>query len=119
MEGNTLLSTIAIEQAVYPYLGENRSIADVQSARESLERAYRDGGYPTVFVDIPEQKVDGNTVRLRVTEGSVERLRVSGAKYYSLGEIKAHVPTLAEGSVPYFPMCRSSWPAWPRHATGR
>lgn len=103
VEGNTVLPVIAIEQAVYPYLGENRTLADVQSARESLERAYRDGGYPTVFVDIPEQKVDGNVVRLRVTEGTVERLRVSGAQYYSLGAIKSRVPTLAEGSVPYFP----------------
>ncbi|MHB1215793.1 MAG: ShlB/FhaC/HecB family hemolysin secretion/activation protein [Thiobacillus sp.] len=103
VEGNTLLPVIAIEQAVYPHLGERRTIADVQSARESLERAYRDGGYPTVFVDIPEQKVDGSVVRLRVTEGSVERLRVSGATYYSLGFIKARVPSLAEGSVPYFP----------------
>src|SRR3569623_1279257 len=36
VEGNTLLSTLAIEQAVYPYLGENRSFADVLSSRESL-----------------------------------------------------------------------------------
>lgn len=103
VEGNTQLTTLAIEEAVYPHLGENRTIDDVQAARESLEKAYRDGGYPTVFVDIPEQKVDAGVVRLRVTEGSVERLRVSGSKFYSLGYIKQQVPALAEGSVPYFP----------------
>ena len=103
VEGNTVLSAARIEEAVYPHLGEGRGIADVEAARTALERAYHDGGYLTVFVDIPEQTVEGGVVRLKVTEGRVERLRVSGSRYYSLGRIKAQVPDLAEGSVPYFP----------------
>lgn len=103
VEGNTALPAMRIEEAVYPHLGEKRAIQDVEAARAALERAYHDGGYPTVFVDIPEQEVAGGVVRLRVTEGRVERLRVSGSRYYSLGRIKAGAPELAEGKVPYFP----------------
>lgn len=103
VEGNSTLSAEAIESAIYPFLGERKAIADVEQAREALEKAYHQGGYLTVFVNIPEQKVDGGLVRLRVVQGEVERLRVTGSRYYSLGEIKARVPELAEGNVPYFP----------------
>jgi hemolysin activation/secretion protein len=103
VEGNTVLPVLAIEKAVYPYLGPNRTIGDVENARASLERAYQGGGYLTVFVDIPEQKVEGGVVRLRVTEGKVERLKVSGNRYYSRGVIRAGAPSLAPGGVPYFP----------------
>lgn len=102
VEGNTVLPAMAIERAVMPHMGEARSIDDVQQARKALEDAYHDAGYLTVFVDIPEQKVGTGVVVLKVTEGSVERLRVSGSRYYSLGEIKAAVPSLAEGKVPNF-----------------
>jgi hemolysin activation/secretion protein len=103
VEGNTVLAVVRIEDAVYPHLGEKKTLQDVEAARTALEQAYHDGGYLTVFVDIPEQEVAGGAVRLRVTEGRVERLRVSGSRYYSLSHIKEKTPELAEGAVPYFP----------------
>ena len=103
VEGNSVLPTMRIEEAVYPNLGEKKTIRDVETARSALEKAYHDSGYLSVFVDIPEQEVASGAVRLRVTEGKVERLRVSGSRYYALGRIKTKTPELAEGSVPYFP----------------
>src|SRR5262245_8674753 len=64
ISGNTVLPTLAIEKAVYPFLGPGKSIDDVQKAREALEKAYQSAGYLTVFVDIPEQTVEGGIVRL-------------------------------------------------------
>ena len=103
VEGATLLPAITVEQAVYPHLGEGRTLADVEKAREALEQAYHAAGYLTVLVSIPPQKVDDKLVRLAVTEAPVERLRVVESRYFSLGEIKAGVPQLAEGTVPNFP----------------
>lgn len=103
VEGNSVLPTIEIERAVYSHLGEGRGIEDVEKARAALEKAYHDAGYLTVLVDIPEQKVSGGVVRLKVTEGSVERTRITGSRYYSQGAIRAAVPTLAAGTVPHFP----------------
>jgi hemolysin activation/secretion protein len=102
VDGNTVLPTGAIEKAVYPHLGPQRRIEDVEKAREALEKTYHDAGYLTVLVDIPEQKVNEGVVTLRVAEGSVERLRVSGSRYFSLGDIRAGTPALAVGSVPQF-----------------
>lgn len=101
--GNTVLPNLAIEEAVYPWLGEAKTIADIDHARASLEKAYRDAGYLTVLVDIPEQKVEDGVVTLQVTEGKVARTRVVGSHYFSQGRILAKTPELAEGSVPYFP----------------
>jgi len=103
VEGNTVLDTERIERAVYPFLGEGKTIADVESARAALEKAYRDAGYATVAVDIPEQKVVNGTVVLNVVQGRVSRLRVVGARYFSQDRIIAAVPSLAEGSVPRLP----------------
>lgn len=102
IEGNTTLPAARIEETVYPFMGEQKTIADVQQAREALEKAYHASGYLTVFVSIPEQKVQNGEVRLQVTEGKVERLRVSGSRYYALGTIKAGAKELEEGKVPDF-----------------
>ena len=101
--GNSVLPTTAIEQAVYPFLGEKKTIDDAEEARTALEKTYHDAGYLTVLVNIPEQKVDGGIVKLEVTQSTVDRLRVTGARYFSLGKIKEGVPELAEGNVPHFP----------------
>ena len=101
--GNTVLSQLAIEEAVYPFLGPGKTIADVDKARAALEKAYHRAGYNTVYVDIPEQSVSDGVVVLKVTEGRVEKVRVTGSRYYSQGRILAQVPQLAPGMVPYFP----------------
>jgi hemolysin activation/secretion protein len=101
--GNTVLPKAAVEDAIYPWMGVGKTITDVEHAREELEKAYHKAGYLTVLVDIPEQDVKQGIVRLNVTEGKVDHLRVKGSRYYSLGFIKAQAPSLAEGEVPYFP----------------
>ncbi len=103
VEGNTVLPTIEVERAVYPFLGPQRTIKDAEAARAALEHAYQQAGYLTVLVDIPEQKVDDGVVRLRVMEGKIDRLAVSGNRYYSRGTIRDKVPALEAGKVPHFP----------------
>lgn len=101
--GNTVLKAEPIERAVYPFLGEKKTIEEVEGARSALEKTYRDAGYGTVLVDIPPQQVKQGVVILHVTEARVERLHVVGAHYFSQGRILEKVPALAEGNVPYFP----------------
>lgn len=119
VEGATLLPAITVEQAVYPHLGEQKTLADVEKAREALEKAYHAAGYLTVLVAIPPQKVDEKVVRLTVTEAPVERLRVVESRYFSLGEIKAGVPQLAEGTVPNFPQMQKELAALNKSADRR
>lgn len=107
VEGNTLLDTKLVERTVYGFLGPDKTIKDIDHAREALENFYRGAGFPTVIVDIPEQDVSGGVVRLQVTEGTVSRVRVSGSRYFSLERIKSQVPALARGEVPSIPDVQS------------
>jgi hemolysin activation/secretion protein len=119
VEGNTLLPGKDIERTVYPYLGPDKSIKDVETAREQLEMRYRDEGYGTALVDIPEQDVVGGVVRLQVTEGKVSRLKVTGSRYFSLGRIKQQVPALAEDQVPHLPKVQEQLNALNRASNDR
>jgi hemolysin activation/secretion protein len=101
--GNTTLPAPAVERAVYPFLGEGRALADVQGAAKALEQAYRDAGYSTVYVDVPEQDVDEGVVRLQVTEARLGEVRISGTRYFSNRMIRGAAPSLTPGVVPHFP----------------
>lgn len=103
VDGNTVLPNGKIEEAIYPFMGEAKTIDDVEKARSALEKTYQDNGYLTVSVSIPQQEVDAGIVRLLVTEGSVETLRIKDSQYTSLAEIKSRVAEFQEGKVPHFP----------------
>jgi len=117
--GNSTLDAREVERAVYPYLGNAKTFADVEAARGNLELAYRQAGFGTVFVDLPEQNVDDGIVRLRVTEGRIDRVRISGTKYYSNRQIRAALPALASGSVPKIPEVQSEINAFNRRSADR
>jgi len=102
VEGASLLPVAAVEEAVYPFLGEGKSLDEVEGARTALEKAYHDAGYLTVLVTIPQQKISDATVRLAAIEAPVDRLRVVESRYFSPQDIKAAVPELAEGNVVNF-----------------
>jgi hypothetical protein len=86
--GNSALPAPDIERAVYPFLGKEKTLADVEAARLALETKYHERGFGTVFVDIPEQSVNEGIVRLRVTEGKLARVSVGGAHYFSERQVR-------------------------------
>jgi hemolysin activation/secretion protein len=102
VRGGKLLGADEIGAAVYPYLGPYRSVKDIDEARAALEKVYKDKGYQTVVVDVPEQSGRGGIIYLEVVENQVGRLRVRGARYFLTSDVKRHAPSLAEGSVPNF-----------------
>ena len=98
--GGHLLPRVEVEAAVYPFLGPYRTTADVEQARAALEKAYRDKGYQTVTVEIPQQQGQGGVIVLNVMQGEVGRLRVHGSRYFSIEQIKREAPSLQEGQSP-------------------
>lgn len=98
--GNSKLPGMAVERAVYPFLGPDKSLDDVERARAGLEQAYHEAGFGTVFVDIPEQNVDNGIVRLHVTEGKLRRVAIEGARFFSAKEIRDAIPEAAVGATP-------------------
>lgn len=103
VDGNTVLDQQLVEKTLYPFLGNGKTVDDVEKARQTLEAVYKEKGYPTVLVDIPEQDVVDGLVRLQVVEGVIERLKVTDSRYFYLNKIRDKVPALAAGQVPYMP----------------
>ena len=102
VRGNTTLPSVEIEKAVYPFEGPGRSLADVNAARDALQKVYQDRGYQSVVVELPPQQVKDGVIILQVVEATVGRLRVEGAHYNSPQNIREAVPALTEGKVPDF-----------------
>jgi hemolysin activation/secretion protein len=101
--GNSTLPTVDIERAVYPFLGAEKNIEDLNAARAALENVYHAKGFGTVFVDLPEQDVVEGLVRLKVTEGRLDSVKITGARYFSNRRILAHMPEARAGVVPNLP----------------
>lgn len=102
VEGATKLSDEELDEAIYPFLGPNKTAADVEKARAALEKAYHDKGYQTVSVSVPEQNAQRKVIKLKVTELKVGRLRVKNSRYFDIDTIKNRAHSLKEGTVPNF-----------------
>lgn len=100
VEGNTLLSQTEIATAVTPFLGPNRDFGDVQRALEALEEAYKQHGYTTISVLLPEQVLDQGEILFKVVEGRLRELKFEGQLHFDEDNLRASLPTLQSGELP-------------------
>ncbi len=100
IEGNTLLPASVVQGAVSPLTGPGKVYGDIQKALEALDRAYRQAGYSTVDVYVPEQELTSGVVRIQVTENVIGRVVVSGNKYFDNANVRAGLVALREGRAP-------------------
>ena len=98
--GNTLLLADEIEVLLAPFTGAQKDFGTVQEALDALQQAYRTRGFRAVAVLLPEQQLEGGTVRLEVVEPRVKAVAVSGNQYFSVANVRRSLPGLQEGEVP-------------------
>jgi hemolysin activation/secretion protein len=99
IEGTALFRAEELQQQVRQYLGRGRTAADVEGARDVLERFFHDQGYPTVMVNIPEQSVQNKVIRLEVIENRVGTVTLTGNSWFTTEKIMAELPSIAPGQV--------------------
>ncbi|NVO18001.1 MAG: ShlB/FhaC/HecB family hemolysin secretion/activation protein [Rhodoplanes sp.] len=102
IRGAHALRQIDLEEAVYPFVGPNRSADDVEKARAALEKAYHGRGLQTVGVAVLSQDPATGVVVLNVTEQKVGQLRVNGSRFFDVDRIKRTAGAVAEGKLPNF-----------------
>jgi hemolysin activation/secretion protein len=78
LEGARALSEAELAPAWQPYIGENVTVATLESIAARIGAAYRDRGYFISQAILPAQTVAGGVVRIQVVEGFVNRLSVGG-----------------------------------------
>ena len=95
--GNTILSPqdmSVILTNIDGDFGTNVSIDGIRTVVEQLQKAYRDRGYLTVTVGLPQQKLTNATVKVRVTEGRLVAINVRGNVYFSSNNVMRALPSL-------------------------
>lgn len=97
--GNTLLRPEVIERAFTPALGTNVTLPQIQKALGELQLAYRERGFVTAAVGLPQQQLTNAVVRVQVTEGVLTDIRVTGNRWFSTNNILRNLPSLATNSI--------------------
>ena len=82
VEGNSVLPEEVVAGAVALYVGRELDTADLEALRESLQRVYLDSGYVNTRVVLPDQDLEGGVLRLRVVEGRLSKVIVTGNHSY-------------------------------------
>lgn len=106
VRGNTVLPNEEIDRLMQTMTGADKTSGAVEKARTALETFYRENGYPTVLVNIPEQTVEEGIVNLQVVEGRIRNLRVTGNRYFTKEKIIDDLPSFAPGEILYMPQAR-------------
>jgi hemolysin activation/secretion protein len=101
--GNTIFPTIRLQNLLEELAGPGRTAADVEKARDILEKYHHEQGYPTVLVNIPEQSAESGVIKLQVIESRIGAATVKGNGYYSSRRILERLPSLASGTILYVP----------------
>ncbi|MFW8602237.1 ShlB/FhaC/HecB family hemolysin secretion/activation protein [Desulfobacterota bacterium M19] len=103
LTGNTLFDDLTLLRVLLPFIGPDKTAADVEAARDALEKFYHAKGYPAVLVNIPEQTVENGIIRLGIVESRLRKVRVSGNKYHTMAMIMKQLPALRPGEILYLP----------------
>lgn len=95
--GNTVLAPAILARAMTNIdgaFGTNVSFGGIRAVVTELQKAYRDRGYVTVSVGLPQQKLTNAMVKIRVTEGRLEAIEVKGNHYFSSNNVMSVLPSL-------------------------
>ncbi len=99
VEGNTLLSDEAMATSLRPYMTSEAELPTLRQAVAALTTAYRERGYVTVKVSLPPQQLTNGLVTLRVLEGLLTEVQITGNRFFSSNNVRRALPGLTTPSV--------------------
>src|SRR5208283_4526763 len=101
LSGNSLFTEEKLQEIVKTFTGAGKTAADVEKARDALEKFYHDAGYPAVLVNIPEQTIKGGIVKLQVIESRIGRVKISGNRYFTSEKMMRDLQSFNPGEILY------------------
>lgn len=97
--GNTLLKPEVLDQVFTNFTGTNVSLPQIQKALGELQLAYRERGFATVSVGLPQQQLTNAVVKVQVTEGKLVDIRVTGNRHFSSNNVVRALPSLTTNTL--------------------
>ena len=103
VQGNTILLPDRVDAIVAPFIGRERQFNDIEKARAALEQAYREAGYPTVAVTVPEQTVEYGVITLTVYEARLKSIKITDNWFFSSEYVRNKLPAVRLGALLHEP----------------
>lgn len=97
IEGNSVLPPDVIAAVLTNRpgaFGTNVSFDTIRTELADLTLAYRERGYVTAAVTLPPQRLTNATMHIKVIEGRVTDIRVTGNEYFSSNNVMHALPSL-------------------------
>lgn len=94
--GSTVFSREDFAKITAPYTNRPITLAQLFEVRTKITQLYVDKGYITSGAFIPPQKLQGGTVEIRLVEGTLEDIKVSGTRRLNPGYVRSRL-ALATG----------------------
>ena len=94
ISGNTVFTTDEFKPFYEPFLNKEVTFADLDGVVEKIKTKYKEKGYLTTIVFIPEQDVTAGKVEINVVEGRLGEVKVEGGGgWFSKGLIQRYLHT--------------------------
>jgi hemolysin activation/secretion protein len=97
--GDTLLSTKTLMSIFAKRTGTNVTINDILQGASELQAEYRDRGYPTVKVSLPQQTITNGMVKIQVFEGRIADILVVKNHFFSSNNVMRALPSLHTNTI--------------------
>jgi len=91
VEGNSIISNEQMRNLVAPYEGRELTPADLTNLVNKINETYRLKGYLTSLAFIPPQDLERGAITVKVLEGMVGDMEVTGNKYFKAKVIANHI----------------------------
>ncbi len=93
VEGNTVLPPESFG-VLSNYCGTNLDFARLRAGLGQVQLLYREYGYSTINVAFPSQRPTNGIIRVKVIEGRLSDIRVTGNRWFSEKNIRRALPGL-------------------------
>jgi hemolysin activation/secretion protein len=80
--GSSVFDAAQLQQALAPWTGRRLNTADLLAARDAITALYVDAGYLTSGAVLPDQEVADGVVEIRLIEGRLGAVDVSGVRWF-------------------------------------
>ena len=95
LSGNTLFSTDTLRAAVFgQYEGRQIAIETLESIRRALTAYYIDRKYINSGAILPDQDIADGVVRIRIVEGRLSEVRVTGVKRLDPNYVRSRIASV-------------------------
>lgn len=99
VSGNSLLRPEVVEGILTNATGAEVTLMQIRKVLGELQLAYRERGYATVTVGLPQQQLTNAVVKVQVIEGELVDIRVTGNRHFSSNNVMRALPSLTTNQV--------------------